>query len=172
MLNIGLWVAKVLSKVFRSHEIVVDYYRRVGGVKIGKNCMICSSLLTKEPYLIEIGNNTTVSTNVSFVTHDNSAKLIFGAQGDLFGRIVVGDNCFIGANTTILYGVELADNIIVAAGSVVTNSLHESNVIIGGNPAKVISSWEKYRDKYKDNAIRRVEMQKRIGNDNAFLVER
>ena len=91
---------------------------RVGGVKIGKNCMICSSLLTKEPYLIEIGNNTTVSTNVSFVTHDNSAKLIFGAQGDLFGRIVVGDNCFIGANTTILYGVELADNIIVAAGSV------------------------------------------------------
>lgn len=172
MMNIGLLGAKVLSKIFRSHEIVVEYYRRKGGVKIGKKCLICSSLLTKEPHLIEIGNNTTVSTNVSFITHDNSAKLIFGKRGDLFGKIVIGDNCFIGANATILYGVELENNIIVAAGAVVANSFHESNVIIGGNPAKVISSWDKYRNKYQNNAIRRSEMQKRIESDFSFLVKR
>lgn len=33
MINIGLLGAKVLSKIFRSHEIVVDYYRRVWGGK-------------------------------------------------------------------------------------------------------------------------------------------
>ena len=39
------------------------------GVKIGKDCLLCSSPMTREPYLINIGNNVTVSTNVTFVTH-------------------------------------------------------------------------------------------------------
>lgn len=67
----------------------------------------------------------------------------------MFGKIVVGNNCFIGERATLLYGVELADNIIVAAGSVVTKSFSESNIIIGGNPAKKISTWEQFRKKVK-----------------------
>ena len=47
------------------------------GVKIGKDCLLCSSPMTREPYLINIGNNVTVSTNVTFVTHDNSIKLLY-----------------------------------------------------------------------------------------------
>ena len=154
----------------KSHEIIVEYYRR--GVKIGNNCTICSYLLTKGPFLIEIGDETIISTNVTFGTHDNSAKLIFGSRGDMYGKIVIGNNCFIGQNSTILYGVSLADNIIVAAGSVVTSSFYDSNIIIGGNPARVISSWEKYKEKYESNAIRRNELLKQIGNDSSFLVKR
>lgn len=71
-----------------------------------------------------------------------------------------------------LYGVSLADNIIVAAGSVVTRSFNDSNIIIGGNPARVISSWDKYKEKYESNAIRRNEMLKQIENDSSFLVKR
>ena len=55
---------------------------------------------------------------------------------DTFGAISIGNNCFIGANSVILLGVTLADNIVVAAGSVVTKSFFENNIIIGGNPAK------------------------------------
>lgn len=143
-----------------------------GGVKIGKHCTICSYLLTKEPFLIEIGDETIVSTNVTFVTHDNSAKLVFGSHGDLFGKIQIGSRCFIGQNSTILYGVRLADNIIVAAGSVVTKSFDDSNIIIGGNPARVISSWDKYKEKYESNAIRRNEMLKQIESNGSFLIKR
>ncbi len=121
--------------------------------------------------MIEIGNNVTISTNVTFVTHDNSAKYIFGDRGDLFGRIIVGDNCFIGQNVCLMYGVELANNIIVAAGSVVTKSFFESNIIIGGNPARIIGSWDKYKEKYEDKAIRRKEMEQRKREDY-YLVKK
>lgn len=96
--------------------------------------------MTREPYLINIGNNVTVSTNVTFVTHDNSIKLLYPEKSDVFGKIVIGNNCFVGENVTILYGVTLADNIIVAAGSVVTKSFSNSNIIIGGNPAHIINT--------------------------------
>lgn len=71
-----------------------------------------------------------------FVTLDNSIKLIHPGKTDLFGKIVIGDNCFIGENTTLLYGITIANNIIVASGSVVTKSFSEQGIIIGGNPAK------------------------------------
>ena len=47
--------------------------------------------MTREPYLINIGNNVTVSTNVTFVTHDNSIKLLYPEKSDVFGKIVIGN---------------------------------------------------------------------------------
>ena len=144
----------------------------MGGVKIGSGCLICSNLLTPESYLIEIGDNTTVSTNVSFVTHDNCAKLLFPGKSDFFGKIVIGNNCFIGEKSTILYGVTLTDNIIVGAGSVVTKSFNQERIIIGGNPAKIIGTWDKMIEKSKDKAMRRQDMEAQINGDDSFLVRR
>ena len=70
--------------------------------------------------MLNIGNECTISTNVTFVTHDHSIFHVRKKYGDLWGKIKIGNNCFVGANSTILYGVELANNIIVGAGSVVT----------------------------------------------------
>lgn len=56
------------------------------------------------------------------------------------------DNVFIGSNTTILGGVRIGPNAIVAAGSVVTKDVPE-NSIVGGVPAKVIGSFEDFRRK-------------------------
>lgn len=141
-------------------------------MKIGKDCLLCSSPMTREPYLINIGNNVTVSTNVTFVTHDNSIKLLYPEKSDVFGKIVIGNNCFIGENVTILYGVTLADNIIVAAGSVVTKSFRNSNIIIGGNPAHIINTWDKFSEKIKDNVITRKEMENCKERDSSFLISR
>lgn len=71
---------------------------------------------------------------------------------DVFGKINIGDNCFIGANSIILPGVTLMPNTIVAAGSVVTKSF-KGNVVVGGNPAKVITDMVTYRNKVKPYAI-------------------
>lgn len=70
-----------------------------------------------------------------------------GEKTDIFGEICIGNNCFIGAGSILLPGVFLGDNIVVAAGSVVTKSFFESNIIIGGNPAKIISTWERSLNK-------------------------
>lgn len=172
MVKIGYLMAKVKEKIFHNHEILYDYYRCVGGVKIGKDCLLCSSPMTREPYLINIGNNVTVSTNVTFVTHYNSIKLLYPEKSDVFGKIVIGNNCFIGENVTILYGVTLADNIIVAAGSVVTKSFRNSNIIIGGNPAHIINTWDKFSEKIKDNVITRKEMENCKERDSSFLISR
>ena len=44
----------------------------------------------------------------------------------------------------IFVGVKLADNIIVATGSVVGDSFTTERIIIGGNPARVISTWDNF----------------------------
>ena len=54
------------------------------------------------------------------------------------GEIVIGENCWIGANSVILSGVQLGRGTVVAAGSVVSQSFPHGSVLIGGVPAKVI----------------------------------
>ena len=75
-----------------------------------------------------------------------------------------------------MYGVTLADNIIVAAGSVVTRSFDESNVIIGGNPARRISTWESFAEKSRPYTwnLRKIsrEEEVRLQNEGVKLIER
>ena len=56
-------------------------------------------------------------------------------------------------NTTILPGVTITDNVIIAAGSVVSRSICESNVVYGGNPAKCISTFEQLARKNSKFAL-------------------
>ena len=136
-----------------TRDIVNRLFEREG-VLIGKNVAINSNILTSESYLIEIGDNVTISDHVSFVTHDNSISKPLPGSGNLFGKIVIGNNCFIGAHSILMYGVTLADNVIVASGSVVVKSVKESHVIVGGNPAKIIGKSDVFAEKSKDKAIR------------------
>ena len=172
MMKIGFLIAKIKSKISKNYEHLSDYYRK-SGAKIGKNCTICSNLDYCDTYMLTIGDDVTISTNVTFVTHDHSIYHIRKKYGDLWGKIKIGNNCFIGENATILYGVELADNIIVAAGSVVTKSMFESGTIIGGNPARVISTWERFGAKYADNHWNgHHEMMERLDTDDDRFVRR
>lgn len=123
------------------------------GATIGGNFRLFSKIPTAEPYLLEFGNNVTVSTNVSFITHDNSVIKVIKNKTDMFGKITIGDNCFIGANTILLPGVTLGENTIVGAGSVVTRSFPEGDVAIAGNPAKVIKEVSKLKSNMKEKAF-------------------
>ena len=130
-----LFYKKILKR--DTMELEVERYRKLGA-NIGKNMRAFSPITSAEPYLLEFGDNITVSEGVCFITHDNSAIKVIKNSTDIFGRIKIGDNCFIGRNSIILPGVQLSKNIIVGAGSVVTKSFREDGVIIAGNPAKVI----------------------------------
>lgn len=116
----------------------------------GKGVYIYSNIAKNEPHLISIGNNTTIAGSVELVTHDNSISKVIPEYSDLFGKITIGNNCFIGTRSVILYGCSIADNVIVAAGSVVSKSITQSRVIVAGNPAKVISTWDRFAEHSKD----------------------
>jgi len=128
-----------------------DYYRS-RGAKIERGVLPCTDISSDEVCLIEIGADTIVSVNVSFVTQDFSVKHLAPGMNNLFGKIIVGKNCFILQNSILLYGVELGNGFIVAVGSVVTHSFHQERIIIGGNPAKIIGTWDSFCEKIKDKS--------------------
>jgi len=150
-MNLGHLVAKLKSYIF-GKSYLVDFYRKEG-MKIGKNPRIFSDIFTPESYLIEIGDNVTISNGVQLITHDASIAKALDGVTDVFGKIKIGNNCFVGARSIILYGCTLPDNTIVAAGSVVTKSITESGKIIGGNPARVICTVKDFARKNGDFAL-------------------
>ena len=155
MKKIRYYLIKILSKFSKDkNEFINNYYRKIG-MNIGNNTHIFSNLISSEPYLISIGSDSTVSVDVSFLTHDASIGVIKGRNiaSDICGEIKIGNHCFIGKGSIILYGVSLEDYTIVAAGSVVTKSFDTGNIIIGGNPARVIGTVDNFIKKNKDNMI-------------------
>ena len=113
---------------------------------MGEHCYWHPRKLPSEPYLMNIHNNVVVAADVVFHTHDVMEHMFNYMSRDTYkqyiGSIEIFDNCFIGAGSTILYNVKIGPNAIVAAGSVVTKDV-PPGTIDGGNPAKVIGSFEK-----------------------------
>lgn len=130
---------------------------QVGDKSIIINCVFSSS--SKGDKII-IGNNCTC-TGVTFLAHDASPALFIAELNNqelhpclAFSRrsyrspIRLGDNVFVGYNSTILPGVSICNNVVIAAGSVVTKSIFEDGVY-GGNPAKYLMPISEFVDKYK-----------------------
>lgn len=127
-------------------DLAIAEMRKLGSI-VGERVRFFSDVPRAEPYLIEIGDDTTVAPNVMFITHDNSIYKLTSDYSDTVGKIRIGKKCFIGRGAIILPGVTIADSTIVGAGAVVTKSVEREGVIIGGNPAKVIGSTANYYQK-------------------------
>ena len=131
------------------------------GLKVGKNCSFVSPgpNFGSEPYLIEIGDNTTVSFDVAFVTHDAGTRVLRNLAKDekekqtvIYGKIKVGNNCFIGWGGTVLPGVTIGDNTIIGAGSIVNRDI-PANSVAAGVPCRVICTLDEYKEKHKDDFL-------------------
>lgn len=85
---------------------------------------------------IIIGDYTMFAPGVKIISA-NHLKNDYLNHDKSEGPVIIGNYCWIGANAIILPGVNLGDNVIVAAGSVVTKSFG-NDVVLGGNPARVI----------------------------------
>lgn len=131
---------------FRNRSLLRGYVRR--GLKLGRDVRVIGKPdFGSEPYLIKIGDHVTVSSYVTFVTHDG-ATWVFRHRPEYaglqrFGRIKIGNNCFIGARSIILPGVSIGENCVVGAGSVVTRSVPD-NTVIAGSPARTICTYDEY----------------------------
>lgn len=139
----------LLSKIYHFFFPIdeVTKYRKMG-VKIGDGCKFQSEVIIdfSHTWLIEIGNNVTLAPRVHVLAHDASTKRVL--EYTKIGLTKIEDGVFVGASSIILPGVTIGKNSIVGAGCVVTKNIPE-NVVVAGNPARIICSVSDYYEKIK-----------------------
>ena len=135
----------------RNNAYRVKVWKKMGA-KVGIGCRINCVSLSPESYLIELGDNVVIAKNTKLITHEGSICIFHHENPylDLFGRIKIGNNTFIGMNCIILPKTTIGNNCVIGAGSVVRGNIPDNSIVIG-NPAKVIMSTEQYRKKVYNN---------------------
>lgn len=136
--------ARIYRKV-RREMVGNERWARENGATIGEGCRILSNVVTSEPWLVSVGDRTTISTEVLLVTHDGTGWLHDDEQGRRYyiGPVSIGSQCFIGARSIILPNVRIGDRVIVGAGSVVSRSVPDGTVV-AGNPARVVGTYDDF----------------------------
>ncbi|KQL34380.1 sugar O-acetyltransferase [Psychrobacillus sp. FJAT-21963] len=87
---------------------------------------------------IRIGDNCFIAPGVHIYTATHPLNAEERVSGVEYGKPVkIGDNVWIGGNSVINPGVTIGNNVVIASGSVVTKDV-PANVVVGGNPAKII----------------------------------
>ena len=139
---------------------------RVYGLKKiqkGKNIKIRPGTLIRDPERVCIGDNTTIGVNNIIWAGKHTSKIVFGKdvmtgpyccffafnhgmnieaipfieQDCIDGNITIGNNVWIGASVTVVSNVQIGDNVVIAAGAVVIKDI-PPNMMVGGNPARII----------------------------------
>jgi acetyltransferase-like isoleucine patch superfamily enzyme len=149
-------IKKILAVLKNTYDIVkcdnysiAEYFRKQGA-QIGNDCQIGIRRLSTEPYLVKIGDQVVVGSGVLFLTHTSGWNFRDQIPDlHLFGKIEVGNNCYIGSNAILLPNVKIGNNCIVSAGAVVTKDI-PSNSIAAGVPARVIGNMDDFYLKIKD----------------------
>ena len=116
------------------------------GMKVGKNLKRLNGVILDPAHcwLIEIGDNVTLAPRVHILCHDASTKTFLNYTR--IGRVTIGDNVFIGAESVVLPGVTIGSNVIVGANSTVTHDIPD-NCVVAGSPARVLCSLDEYLEK-------------------------
>lgn len=146
--------------MIRNSRDRAEYLKRKGIFYcIGNNVTIMDRTVPLYAKLIKIGNNVHIASNVHFVAHDVTYKMLNGLENlpgnpderkvkfrEKVGCIEVGNNVFIGSGTRILYNVKIGNNCVIGAGTLVNKDI-PPNSVVGGVPAKVIGSFEAFVSK-------------------------
>lgn len=141
-------------------------------MKIGENCHIYTNAIdTEHGYLIEIGNNVTIS-HAEIQAHDASTKKVLGYSK--VGRVVIGDNVFIGTRAIILPGVRIGNNVVIGAGSVVSRDIPNNSICIG-SPARVVDTYENFKKKnetlFQQSLAQNTSVSKKLENEKKQMID-
>lgn len=119
------------------------------GMKVGSNFKRLNGVVLDPSHcwLIEIGDNVTMAPRVHVLCHDASTKAFLDYTK--IGRVNIGSNVFIGAETVILPGVNIGSNVVIGANSTVTHDIPD-NTVVAVSPARMICSIEEYLAKEKE----------------------
>lgn len=132
----------MLSEVFgyevpATLRVFPPFYTDFGkNIHIGENVFINACCHFQDHGGVYIGDGCQIGHNVVFATL-NHGIAPEDRQNTYPASIVLGRNVWVGSNSTILQGVTIGDNAIIAAGAVVTKDV-PADTIVGGVPAKFI----------------------------------
>lgn len=132
-------------------------YAKHLGVNIGENVTFFGmkpGMFSTEPWLITIGDNCYITANTYFITHDGGTLILRKEVPDLelTAPIDIGNDVYIGFNSTILAGTKIGNRCIVGACSLVKGEFPD-NSVIAGVPAKVIKTVDEYLEKARENSL-------------------
>lgn len=147
-MNLRKLIRRAFGKV--SPEKAAMEYCFTYGFTAGKNFQYNSGypIDANWPWLISVGDDVTLSSNVRILAHDASTCKA-GAHTKI-GIVKIGNNVFIGADSIVLCNTRIGDNVIIGAGSVVSHDI-PSNSVYAGSPAKYICSFEEFQAKHIAN---------------------
>lgn len=105
-------ISHILHRAFEGlHETINrEHYVRSLGVTFGDSCRFGRDIhWGSESYLIALGKHVTITNRVTFITHDGGVWVARDKypKFNIFGRIVIGDNVFIGINSILFPGVTI-----------------------------------------------------------------
>ena len=121
----------------------VFYYRARG---LGKLCTLCKLFLPAVKAVEiygEIDGGLLLSHNHMVVHPEKAGKNLYVGPGAVIGKNnggfpIIGDNVYVGANSTVIGNINIGDNVTILPGTVVTKSLRD-NAIYSGNPARCVN---------------------------------
>jgi len=139
------------SIVVKSNVVDVDDLRS-RGAKIGRDVFFGPDVYVERDFasLLTIEDGVVLSRGVSIFLHDSSLNNVIGAPIK-FGPVRLRRNCYIGANSTILCGVEVGENAIVGASSLVTCDI-PANTYAYGQPARVRGNIQDLMMKHRESS--------------------
>lgn len=107
-------------------------------ITVGKRVFINSGCRFQDQAGVTIGDDCLIGHNAVLATLNHGMSP--ADRKNLYpAPIRIGNNVWLGANVTVLPGVTIGDNAVVAAGAVVTKDVPE-NMIVAGVPAKILKS--------------------------------
>jgi acetyltransferase-like isoleucine patch superfamily enzyme len=138
-------------------KLAPNAYARSIGVKMGRNVRFYAmrpGMFSTEPWLIEFGNDVYVTAGCQFITHDGGTLILRKEVPDLelTAPIKVGNDVYIGLNSTILPGVTIGNRVIIGAGSIVSKDIPD-NTVAAGIPARPIKSVDAYLESAKRRSL-------------------
>ena len=135
--------SQLIKKEVDEHFLLIPPFYTAGGqeINVGRNVFINQNCTFYDLGGLDIGDDVMIGPNVSLITSGHPIEPSLRHSITIGNPIVIKRNAWIAANATIIGGVTVGENSVVAAGSVVTKDV-PSNTVVGGNPARVIRSIE------------------------------